>query len=94
MGKRAVVRPPGGTFRSVVVRGICPPAHVEKSPIRLTVRAGDAERAVALGPDNSTFDVKLEGSGSELVLEVDRTVRLPPDVRDLGVAITSIDFYQ
>jgi hypothetical protein len=79
------------------VRGFCAPEEVRTAPIRLTVLGNDVPLST-LTLDKCTAPIRvLEALTSvprrpqfEVRIEVDHTVRVGADLRDLGVAIESI----
>lgn len=84
--------------RRIYVRGFAPAAALKSGPVRVTVSAaleklGSAAVARPESPFELAFDLpaKLGGTKIEIAIELDRTFTAPPDPRELGLPITSIE---
>ena len=101
MSKQADLWLPGprSPAERLYMSGYCPAARLADGPLRLTVRAEGrpvAELPVEAREAPFTYSVVLpkELVGKPLVnigLEVDRTFRIPPDPRDLGLAFNAFE---
>ncbi|MEO7144754.1 MAG: hypothetical protein ABI165_14745 [Bryobacteraceae bacterium] len=101
MSKRATVQiaGPKGPGWGVVVSGYAPAVVVKSGPLMLQVTAGgvDLGSAALRRPDrrfNLPFPLPeslVDRYAMEVTLEVSRTLRLPDDGRDLGMAVTTIE---
>ncbi len=78
--------------------GLCPAQQVQVGPLGVSVRLdGVTIGQVRLTKPDAPFDFSLplppEATGKprvEITLEVERTVVIPPDVRELGLAVSTI----
>jgi hypothetical protein len=96
MPRVASVRMPGPRTagQRLYVTAICPAAQVQNGPLQMTVTVDGIRLAPAQftkGNAEATFDFALppETAGTseiDITVEVSRTVRVSPDVRDLGLA--------
>jgi hypothetical protein len=101
MSKRATaeIAAPENEGASLTISGTCPDAHFQHGPLMLTVSVdGYTFPASKIDSSNTqfTFSYPLPAGSSakrklNVALEVDRTVRLPPDERDLGVSIRLLE---
>lgn len=93
MPKRAAVRMRSGDGAAHTLRisGYCPAVLLKNGPLHLTVSIGGvAMKPVAIDKPDAPFqfDFPLQAGLAkefEVQLEVDRTTRVPPDERDLGL---------
>src|SRR5262249_51516308 len=80
-----------GEPQELRVSGYCPRAALRKGPVQLTVSVnGAALKAVKLEKADTPFDFKFPLQSGlpkeiEVAVEVDRTFKLPPDERELGM---------
>jgi hypothetical protein len=90
----------GGSGRHLHVRGFCAPAQLAAGPLHLAVRPESAPAAVnfTIESCSGSFDfvapLPAELSGRPrfgLTLEVDRAAAVPPDTRELGLAIETLE---
>lgn len=101
MAKRASLRVPGPRSPSerLYLGGYCPAAQIANGPVRLSVSAEgrpigqllvDVRDAVFI--HSVALPKELTGKPLvEVTLEVDRTFRVPPDPRDLGMAFNMFE---
>jgi hypothetical protein len=83
----------------LIVRGMCPPQQLSQGPLLVTLSV-DGERFAgsSVGSDNATFELHqklpahLAGRPAiDVGIEVDRVLRIPGDLRELGVAVGSAE---
>jgi hypothetical protein len=101
MSKRATaeIAPPEREGGTLTISGTCPDVHFSRGPLMLTVSVdGHPLPPSRIDPTNArfTFTYPLPSGLTEkrklhIGLEVDRTIRLAPDERDLGVSISRIE---
>lgn len=81
--------------RELRVRGFCSPVQLAGGPLHLTVRAGEASQCKPVASCSGPFELNLplpSVSGPLPVeLAVDRAQPIPPDDRELGLAIQWIE---
>ncbi|MCC6540574.1 MAG: hypothetical protein IT162_23705 [Bryobacterales bacterium] len=81
----------------VVVRGFCAPVQLAGGPIHLSMRAGGAAQCEPVTSCSGPFEFKLPLPGAppagtmSVELSVDRALPVPPDRRELGLAIQWIE---
>jgi hypothetical protein len=96
MPRRATLRLGGPTApgQQLYLRGVCSPEQLRAGPILLTVTVdGSTPVTAGIHPRSDIFDASFPlpdsvvgKSEMEVVVEVNRTFRKPPDHRDLGLA--------
>jgi hypothetical protein len=101
MPKRAsvVLRGPGGSGEKLYIQGRCPAVVLLSGPLFVEVRI-DGERLPRMSvthPDRDfafEFALPAKTIGKDAItveVELSRTIRVPPDTRDLGLIITSFE---
>jgi hypothetical protein len=96
MPGRATLRIGGPTApgQELYLRGVCSLEQLRAGPVLVTVTVDGSTRATAgLHPRNNSFELSfplpdsaIGKSEMQVVVEVNRTFRKPPDNRDLGLA--------
>jgi hypothetical protein len=95
----AKLRAPKSPEEKLRIKGYCPPEQVSGQPLRLRVlvngrQVGSVISLQSAGPVELVLPLPAEEAGiepMEITLEVDRTFRPPGDIRDLGLAVSSIE---
>ncbi|MGE5646216.1 MAG: hypothetical protein ACM336_10535 [Acidobacteriota bacterium] len=92
------LRGPRTSGEKIYISGWCPPQQIEKGPLRLRVTvAGKPLPPIVLRADKDfqaalPLPSALAGAPSvDVVIEVDRTFRVPGDLRDLGLVFGTFE---
>jgi len=101
MPKRASLRigGPRAPGQRLYLRGYCPTGALQEGPLSVTVTVNGAVlEPAAVHPGENSFALSFPlpapvagASEMEVVVEVGRTFRLPPDNRDLGLAFGAFE---
>ena len=95
MPKQASLRiaGPAAADQRLHLEGRCPPLQIGDSPIQVTLTIDGVPQPSIDLPKDGAFDLSvalpdsaLGKRGMQVVVSVSRTVRKPPDDRDLGLA--------
>jgi hypothetical protein len=92
------IRGPSSDTSELIVTGVCPPQHMNRGPLTLSLKANGRLAGESRIAESGQFTLhyplpdELTGQSSlQLELATDRTLNFPPDMRRLGVAISTVE---